>query len=578
MKLPNRSLKNKSRSTVQPDRKFTIEDLWKEVKSLRSSLQAAEQRAARLEMRVEGLEAENAALRSGKSETEDFLQTRIRKLEKTVIVRDAKIEDLNKQLAWFRKKYFDSSSEKDAGKDPLEDVDDETLSPIIQGSKTKAKSRGQQPGSKGHGRTNRGSAPISETLTLEIPGGCKCGTCGKAYRQLTSIEESVLYEIQVELYKTLFERQKYVSVCECEGKKIVTAPPPAKLYPKTDIGISLWTYLAIQKFLHGVPTSRTLKDLSLSGFELSEGTVTGGFRFIDELLTPLYAGVQNRCRGAENWNADETTWRVFNSGRKRWWLWLIASEDAVVHVLDPSRSKKVPTDFFAGSSGTLMTDRYSSYKALGDHIQKALCWVHQRRDFVELMNGNADLAPWAKSWLKEIGQLFVLNLFRFRLWDADQAFGNVWEQANEKLVKHVKKLERRWKRELKGQKLHRQQKAVLLSMKKHWPGLTLFLTDARIPLDNNRAERLLRNAVILRKNSYGSGAEWAGHMAAKFFSIFQTWLINDLNPHALLQDYFQRCAETPGKPPPDVSDYLPWTMSELRKNEFALPKSYKKPK
>ena len=39
------------------------------------------------------------------------------------------------------------------------------------------------------------------------------------------------------------------------------------------------------------------------------------------------------------------------------------------------------------------------------------------------------------------------------------------------------------------------------------------------PLHNNRAERLLRQAVLLRKNSYGSGAQWSGELAAKLFSI-----------------------------------------------------------
>jgi len=55
---------------------------------------------------------------------------------------------------------------------------------------------------------------------------------------------------------------------------------------------------------------------------------------------------------------------------------LIASDDAVAYILDPSRSKKVPTEFFAGSAGVLMTDRLASYKALQDAIRKAWCWVH----------------------------------------------------------------------------------------------------------------------------------------------------------------------------------------------------------
>jgi transposase len=114
-------------------------------------------------------------------------------------------------------------------------------------------------------------------------------------------------------------------------------------------------------------------------------------------------------------------------------------------------------------------------------------------------------------------------------------------------------------------------------MKAHWAGLTIFLEDPRIPLHNNRAERLLRNTVVLRKGSYGSGAPWAGQMAAKIFSVFQTWLINGLDPQALLLDYFNECSKTRGKPPSDISQFLPWTMSQERKKKYALPESYKRP-
>jgi transposase len=129
---------------------------------------------------------------------------------------------------------------------------------------------------------------------------------------------------------------------------------------------------------------------------------------------------------------------------------------------------------------------------------------------------------------------------------------------------------------LKSAKLHKEQKKTLLSLKRHWDGLTLFINDPRIPLHNNRAERLLRNAVILRKNSFGSGAEWSGHFAAKLFSIFQTWLINGLDPEALLLDFFDESSK-PGRAPPDPSDYLPWTMDAQRRLEFALPKSFQRP-
>ena len=145
------------------------------------------------------------------------------------------------------------------------------------------------------------------------------------------------------------------------------------------------------------------------------------------------------------------------------------------------------------------------------------------------------------------------------------------------LQQHVQEMKELWEAELKLPKLHDDQKKVLRSLKKHWEGLTLFLEDPRIPLHNNRAERLIRNAVILRKNSFGSGTEWAGQLAAKLFSLFQTWLINGIDPQAILLDYFNECSKTPGRAPPEVNRFLPWGMSAERKEQFRLPASYKRP-
>lgn len=562
------STKGGGASAIGKNRKFTIEDLWKEVQDLRSALEAEKEKTDRLTARVKELERENEKLRKGQWATENFLQGKIRKLEKDVSDRDEKLKKKDKQLKWLRKKVFGDSSEKQKAQ--------------VEAKAQKAKSgekrsRGQQPGSEGHGRTDRSNVRVADTIQLSIPGGCRCSECGKAYLVLPVTEDSSLFEIAVDLFQTIFQQLKYVSQCKCLGKRIITAPAPERLYPRTDIGNSLWVYLITQKFLHGVPTNRTLKDLSLYGFSLAEGTVTGGLEVINGLLDSLYQGIVDHCRGADLWNADETTWRIFDSGKKRWWLWLIASNDAVAYILDPSRSKRVPSEFFAGSVGILMTDRFASYKALHEEIRKAWCWVHVRRDFLNIFNGVKHLKAWAKKWLKRIAELFVLGERRFRMWEQDKDWGPDWDAVEIELRDLVEKLETEWKRELCQKGLHEEQKTVLRSLKRHWPGLTLFLEDPRIPLHNNRAERMIRNPVILRKNSFGSGTEWAGKLAAKLFSIFQTWLINGLDPQALLLDYFNECSKTPGRAPPRVDQFLPWKMSAERKRQFALPASYKRP-
>ena len=241
-------------------------------------------------------------------------------------------------------------------------------------------------------------------------------------------------------------------------------------------------YLVVQKFLHGVPTNRTLKELSLYGFSLAEGTVTGGLKVIDGLLEKLQEAIVNHCRGADLWNADETTWHIFDAGATKWWLWLIASDDAVAYILDPSRSKKVPTEFFAGSAGVLMTDRLASYKALQDAIRKAWCWVHVRRDILNLFLGMPKYKKWAKWWLEEIASLFVVTHGRYLLWEQNKILGSAWKAAQAEVEMQVERLERRWQAELQKPTLHDEQKKVLRSMKRHWEGLTMFVQDPRIPL------------------------------------------------------------------------------------------------
>jgi len=47
-------------------------------------------------------------------------------------------------------------------------------------------------------------------------------------------------------------------------------------------------------------------------------------------------------------------------------------------------------------------------------------------------------------------------------------------------------------------------KKIMKSMKEHWKGLTLFVDNPEIPMDNNLAERILRLLVVGRKNYWGN--------------------------------------------------------------------------
>ena len=73
----------------------------------------------------------------------------------------------------------------------------------------------------------------------------------------------------------------------------------------------------------------------------------------------------------------------------------------------------------------------------------------------------------------------------------------------------------------------------------NYAGLTLFLTDAEIPIDNNRQERLLRSPVVGRKTWYGTHSQRGALTAAILFTLVETCKLNGVNPRA----YFRRLTQ-----------------------------------
>jgi transposase len=172
---------------------------------------------------------------------------------------------------------------------------------------------------------------------------------------------------------------------------------------------------------------------------------------------------------------------------------------------------------------------------------------------------------WALGWVECIAELYRLNGERLRVLDDAQAFA----AADSKLREAVERMAAWREAELAAAALTGIGRKVLKSMANHWAGLGVFVAHPQVPMDNNTAERAQRNPVVGRKNYYGSGAEWSGKLAAMMFSIFQTLLLWKLNPRLWLRAYFEACAQNGGRPPTDLSAFLPWEMSEPQRRQMS---------
>lgn len=118
---------------------------------------------------------------------------------------------------------------------------------------------------------------------------------------------------------------------------------------------------------------------------------------------------------------------------------------------------------------------------------------------------------------------------------------------------------------------------MTLVVKNHWKGLSVFLDNPEVPMDNNNGENSIRNPVTGRKNFYGSGSVWSSQLAAIMFSIFKTMGLRvtfrlwKINCHHWLRSYLTACAENHGKAPEDLSAFLPWQMDEDRRQQLSKP-------
>jgi transposase len=517
-----------------------------------------------LHAKVQHLERDNLELR----QQVGYWKSRHRDALGRITALEQKVEQLEGEKRQLQADLFGRRSETQARNDrsnDLNDPEDDSLEP--------KRNRGQQPKNPGPNRRDYTHLPALEVFRELPPEQRVCPCCGQPLLPLSDTEDSEQIEIEVSAYRRVIHRRRYQRTCTCNGTGTLTAAPPPKLIPKGRYGISVWVEILLDKYFSYRPTERLLASWRLLGLDLAPGTVTDGLRRLEVLLRPIYEALKERNPHGDLHQGDETRWRVFIAleGKEGygWWLWVMLGPDTVIYLLDGSRSHTVPENHFrAESRGVLVVDRYAAYKAMSwvkdGVLVLAFCWSHVRRDFIRVGKGWPKLKTWALQWLRRIRVLYRLNDRRLAVPKDATAFG----EADGCLRQAVAEMKTQMETELAQADLATPCRKALESLDTHWEGLTRFVDDARIPMDNNASERRARGPAVARKNFYGSGSLWSGQLAAALFSIFATLSLEKLNPRKWLTWYFEHCAAAGGQVPAEIQPFLPWNLDAAKRNDL----------
>lgn len=404
-------------------------------------------------------------------------------------------------------------------------------------SKGKGKSNPKPPGRKpGQGYFRFRAAPeqaAQEVITAEVPAQCPdCGGKLDRVREewATTTDVVVNPQPRVTGYR--------VPVCRCRqcGKSVRgTAPglaPDQAGATAHRLGPGVKAAAHVLHYAVGVPVRRVPQVLKeLTGISVTQSALTqDALHQAQGKIATQYQRLRASMATAPVVHTDDTGWRV--SGQTAF-LMGFDSEHATVYQIRPRHRHEevlevVPADY----AGVLVNDRGKSYDAHElDDVRQQKCLAHLLRNVSEVVERKCGMA-------RQFGlSLKVLLRDGLALWKARPNL------TPEKYRACVQKLEETLTHHLRNRVLRDDDNQRLLNGiggQNDRGHLLRFLLQEGLEPTNNRAERILRPAVIARKVSHCSKNQRGAEAFAAFVSVLQTARKN--NPASLTQSLLACCS------------------------------------
>jgi transposase len=511
----------------------------------------------------------------------DSLEAKNQELESVVALKDQQINKLTDQLAWFRHKFFGSSSEKYIAEDPNQrkidwggiDVLPEEELAIKEAEKELIEYERRKPEKEKHKAVR---LPLPDHLRRETeviePEDIQ-DTWVRIGVEVTEILEHKPGEI----YVRRIERPKYAIKQTASDENVTNgqndeetpairiASMPLLPLPRSNAGPSLLAELMMNKYFYHLPFHRQIAMLKMVGVRLPASTVNGWFQGGSDLLRALYFRLKDIVLASNYIQVDESTIPVINNEKhkaNKAYLWMVRSVmDNLVffHYDKGSRAQKVVVDLLKNYQGAVQSDGYQAYSIYENKKGVLLlgCWAHARRKFSESLKEDKAGAKYA---LEQIAKLYQVE-----------------QMATEKEMDYEKRAELR--KRLAYPIMRAFEKWIEGYYPKALPGgrmskalaytynlfmrLSRYHLDGRYLPDNNLAENAIRPLAVGRKGYLFCGNHESAENAAIMYSLFGCCKASDVNPREWLTDVFSKIALYNGNYNLDLADLLPhiWKKS-----------------
>ncbi len=467
------------------------------------------------------------------------------------------IEKLELQIARLKRMQFGRSSERMAQQ--IEQL--ELLVEELEACQAQAKPASPM-------RSEPKVVPLRRSLPAHLPRetvvhepDSNCPDCGSTMKRLGEDVAEMLEYVPAHWKVLRHVRPKYACRC-CE--RIVQVAAPSRPIERGLPGPGLLAHVLVSKYADHLPLYRQSAIYARDGIEIDRSTMADWVGGSARLLTPLVDALGRHALGAGKLHVDDTPAPVLEPGRgktKTGRLWVYVRDDrpsggttppAVWFRYSPDRKGAHPAEHLKHFAGILQADGYAGFDQLYEkgRILEAACWAHVRRKFYDLHKATG--SPIAHEAIRRIGDLYDIEReIRGRLPDERRL------ERQARAGPLINELQQ-WLQATLSTIPARSELAVAIRYGlTRWKALSRYVDDGRIEIDNNAAERSLRDVALGRKNYLFAGSDAGGERAAAIYSLLGTAKLNGIDPERYLRTVLARIAEHPIN---RIEELLPWRL------------------
>jgi hypothetical protein len=368
-----------------------------------------------------------------------------------------------------------------------------------------------------------------------------CPDCGGELQRCQRRRTRTVEDILADLKTVVTEHTLHRDYCPACTKHVEPVVPDA--LPNAAIGHHLVSLTAWLHYGLGVTIEQIRQILGYHlQTRLSAGGLVAMWQRLARIFQPWYEQIARQARASALLHADETGWRVNGI---TYWLWCFANRQTCYYMIDRCRGSPALEKFFVEAfDGVLVTDFWAAYNAVSA-ADRQCCLVHLLRELekVDQTNASAEWRAFAKKLRRLLGDGIRL---RKRPDFAPRTYASRIQRIDRRLM-------------ALAQAAYADPDALRLAKRllKYCDSLFTFLDCPNVPFENNLAERMIRPAVVLRKNSQSNRSEKGAATQAVLMSVYRTLKLRGHDPLKVIPEALQTYLTTgtlPALPGQGVAD------------------------